>query len=56
LADEEKAYATIQRFLADPKHSTYLSDEERREFTGAISELRKKRDDVRAIREQRPRA
>jgi hypothetical protein len=37
----------LKRFLADPKHSMHFSHEERRELTEAISELRKKLEDVR---------
>jgi len=46
IADAEKAYATMQRFLSDPKHAEHISDEERWELTQGMAELRKKLDDL----------
>ena len=43
-ANAEKAYATLQRFLTDPKHSTHINDEERQELTERMEPLRKKLD------------
>ena len=43
-ADAEKAYATLQGFLTDPKHSTHINDEERQELTERMEQLRKKLD------------
>ena len=46
IADAEKAYATMQRFLSDPKHAEHISGEERQELTQGMAELRKKLDDL----------
>lgn len=43
-AEAEKAYATLQRFLTDPKHNSRLTDEERQEITQRMEQLRKKLD------------
>src|SRR5215831_1139879 len=43
-ADAEKAYAALQRFLTDPKHSKHVNDEERQELTERMVELREKLD------------
>lgn len=39
-ADAEKAYATLPRFLADPKHAEHIKDEARRELTAGMKDLR----------------
>jgi len=41
IADAEKGYATIQRFLSDPRHAKHISEEDRQEFTAALELLRK---------------
>jgi hypothetical protein len=41
IADAEKAYATMQRFLSDPKHAKHISDEGRRELTAGMERFRK---------------
>jgi hypothetical protein len=43
-ANAEKAYATVQRFLSDPKHAKHINDQERQELTERMQQLRKKLD------------
>ena len=43
-ADAEKAYATLQRFLSDPKHAKHITAEERQELAERMEKLRKKLD------------
>jgi len=44
LADAEKGYATVQRFLSDPKHAKHINDQEHRELTKGMAEVRRKLD------------
>jgi len=46
LADAEKGYATVKRVLSDPKHAKHINDQERRELTEGMAEVRRKLDDV----------
>src|ERR1051325_7575758 len=46
LADAEKGYGTIQRFLSDPKHAKRLTDEEQRELTARLARLRARLDQL----------
>jgi hypothetical protein len=45
-ADAEKAYATVQRFLSDPKHAKHINDQQRQELTERMEKLRKKLDSL----------
>ena len=47
MASAEKGYATMQRFLSDPKHAEHIKDQERRELTEGMTELRRKLDHLR---------
>jgi hypothetical protein len=40
LADAEKGYATLIRFLSDPKHAKHITEEERVELSSGIERLR----------------
>jgi hypothetical protein len=40
LADAEKAYSTLLRFMSDPKHARHISEEERLELTTGMERLR----------------
>lgn len=40
LADAEKGYAVMARFMSDPKHAKYISEEERAELTAGMERLR----------------
>ena len=40
LGNAEKAYETVSRFLADPKHSKRLTDAEIRDLTVELEKLR----------------
>jgi len=44
LADAENGYATVQRFLSDPKHAKHINDQEHRELTKGMAEVRRKLD------------
>ena len=46
IADAEKGYAALQRFMTDPKHALHIGDEERREITEGMQEIRKKLDSL----------
>ena len=40
LGNAEKAYETVSRFLADPKHTNRLTDAETRDITAKLERLR----------------
>jgi hypothetical protein len=40
LADAETGYATMVRFLSDPKHSKHITEEESRELGAGMERLR----------------
>ena len=42
LANAEKAYETVSRFLADPKHTKRLTDSEVHDLTAGLEKLREK--------------
>jgi hypothetical protein len=42
LVNAEKAYETVSRFLADPKHTKRLTDTEIRDLTAGLEKLREK--------------
>ena len=44
MANSEKAYETVVRFLADPKHSKHLTAEELQDLTADLERLREKLD------------
>ena len=44
LANAEKAYETVSHFLSDPKHSKYLTGEERQDITAELERLRERLD------------
>ena len=46
----EEGYATMMRFLSDPKHSQFLSPKDLLEFTDAVTGLRTRLDGVRLTR------
>ena len=46
LAEAEIAYATLVRFLTDPKHAGHIVDEERVEFAAAVQRLRARLDTI----------
>ena len=48
MADAEKGYATMQHFLSDAKHAEHINDQERRELTEGMAEVRRKLDDLAA--------
>jgi hypothetical protein len=47
LADSEKGYESVSRFLSDRKHADRLSEEVRREFAGELERLRQTLDELR---------
>ena len=40
LANAEEGHTTLRRFLCDPKHAKHIREEERRELTGLMEQLR----------------
>ncbi len=40
VADAEKGYATMRRFLSDSKHAKHISEEERQELMAGMERLR----------------
>lgn len=46
VANAEKGYAAILRFMSDPKHGSRISDEERRELTAGLDRLRARLDEL----------
>ena len=42
----EHGYATLQRFLSDPKHADRLTGEQQREFGQSMRRLRERLDDL----------
>jgi hypothetical protein len=46
LAEAEKGYATIVRFLSDPKHSKYIIEDERVELSAGMERLRARLDEL----------
>lgn len=47
LAHAETAYATLDRFMSDPKYADHLTEEEQREFTARMERLRSTLDNLR---------
>jgi len=48
LRDAETGYATLVRFLSDPKHSKHMTEQERLELAAGIERLRAKLDSLAA--------
>lgn len=46
LTNAESGYSTLQRFLSDPRHTKFISDEELMDLKEAMMELREKLDDL----------
>jgi hypothetical protein len=44
MANSEKAYETVTRFLSDPKHLKHLTEEEVRDLTAELERLRERLD------------
>jgi len=44
MANAEKAYETVIRFLSDPKHSKHLTGEESQDITAELERLRERLD------------
>jgi hypothetical protein len=47
IANAERAYETVIRFLSDPKHSKHLTGEERQDITAELERLRDRLDGLR---------
>lgn len=47
LADAEKGYATVSRFLSDQKHAEHISKEIQRELAAELERLRQTLDELR---------
>jgi len=47
MSDAEEAYATVARFLSDPKHSKRLTEEQVRNITAELERLRDRLDGLR---------
>jgi hypothetical protein len=50
LDHAEEGYATLCRFLADPKHAGHLTRGQLQELHAGVTELRQKLDEVRLLR------
>jgi hypothetical protein len=48
MSEAEEAYATVSRFLSDPKHSKRLTEEQARDITAELERLRDRLDGLRA--------
>ncbi len=46
IAQAEKGYSTLRRFLSDPKHASHITDEEHMEFTTGMERVRSTLDDL----------
>ena len=46
LAHAEKAYATMLRFLSDPKHANHIPEAERVELSADMEKLRARLDEL----------
>src|SRR5690348_12173705 len=46
IAHAEQGYATLQRFLSDPKHAGRLTGEQQRDFRKEMERLRKNLDEL----------
>lgn len=40
LADAESGYATLLRFISDPKHAKHITEEQRAELNAGLAGLR----------------
>ncbi len=49
LADAEKGYATVSRFLSDPKHAAHISPEAHQELSTELERLRTTLDQLRRL-------
>ena len=46
LQHAEEAYSTLARFLSDPKHNKDMADDERRELTAGMDQIREELDEL----------
>ena len=53
LAHGEEGYATLLRFLGDPKHASHLTGNQLQELNAGLETLRQKLDDVRRLHTRR---
>jgi hypothetical protein len=53
LAHGEEGYATLHRFLQDPKHAGYLTGDQLQELSTGLERLRQKLDEVGRLHTQR---
>jgi hypothetical protein len=49
LAHSEHGYATLRRFLTDPKHTRHLTQDQFQELNDGVQNLRQRLDDVRRL-------
>ena len=50
VANAEKAYETVMRFLSDPKHAKHLTGEQTQDITVQLKRLRERLDGVQRFR------
>jgi hypothetical protein len=48
VGNAEHGYATLSRFLTDPKHTIHMTDAERKELTDGMRQLRERLDRLKA--------
>jgi hypothetical protein len=53
LAHGEEGYATLCRFLSDPKHASHLTGDQLQELTDGANSLRQKLDEVHRLHTRR---
>jgi hypothetical protein len=49
MAHGEEGYATLRRFLTDPKHATHLTRDQLEELNSGTARLRQRLDDLRQL-------
>lgn len=53
MAHGEEGYATLRRFLTDPKHTSHLTRDQLRELNAGVKKLRQRLDDLHRLHTRR---